>query len=124
MSINKTKQQIEATRKQCEVEAKVVNSSFDKLFKDVGTQNDRQSHSQLLDKESTKDANSGVNKNSLHMFHQMFYASIMAKAKVLLQKKDQEEYRESSSLNPDIRPRAQYNVKSELEITNLTTAGQ
>ena len=28
------------------------------------------------------------------------------------------------SVNPDINSRAQYNVKSELEITNLTTAGQ
>ena len=67
MATHKTKKRMEANRKQCEYEAKVVNSSFDELFKNAENKNDAQSQSQVFDKDNKNNTKPTFNKNGLNI---------------------------------------------------------
>merc|ERR1719318_140606 len=89
-------EQVEKNRKMCEVEAKLVNSSFDKLFRKESTDNKIRSKSVLLntkcEREDAKVVKKDLNDKEAHnVVYQTFYANILSQAKSLLQRKDQKE---------------------------------
>jgi len=86
MSNYNVERQIKKNHKVYEVEAKVVNSSFDHLFTQERTGSERRSKSLLLDKHDATAVRKELKENEAHNMN--FYANILTRAKLLLQRKD------------------------------------